>query len=338
MPTARDITLHEQIRSNLDHLAPGARWRVEGPVGRARKCDIFKITNDRQSHTLALKVYRDNEISTIGPKTQFAALRRYADDTGTTQEPAVNVPQAHAFLPEMNAIVMDWVEAPTLRSVLWRNALSRERQQACVYNTAHWLRRFHATSDITSAPLNTQALLAVLDKRIAQSEAATDLQDSAALFRKCLAALRQHGKNPHLTAPHTILHGDFTPTNILVDGTTVIGIDVWGARRGPVFEDIARMLTYLSIDTPFARERSPLAEDGHANTLFTTFCRGYGRDQLDPENPALWYVLLYQQLRRWIVFADQIRSKRSAIKPRLELTRLRPLCENSLAQLASLSR
>jgi aminoglycoside phosphotransferase (APT) family kinase protein len=328
--------IHEQIAANLVHLAPGAQWHIDGPIGKGRKCEIFKLTNDQQTHTLALKLYRSDQVTGSGPEKQFAALHRFTNDA--TPKLNVAMPRAHAFWPELNAILMDWIDAPRLRTVLWRNLLSQKTRNTSVIKAAQWLRHFHDTSETGSKAINAHALLAILNKRIEKSDAGQNLMATAPLFRKCLEKLHQLSDDPRLIAPHATLHGDFTPTNILMDGEQPIGIDIWGVRNGPIYEDIARMLTYLAIDSPFVLDQRPFHDGKQISRLFSLFLEGYGQDLITAESPALWYILLYQQLRRWIVFEDKARSKPSRVKAKLQLNRIRPLCKNSYSQLTSLLR
>ncbi|WP_262695892.1 phosphotransferase family protein [Kordiimonas aquimaris] len=325
--------MHDQLGPALRRLAPNATWHMSGPIGRARKCNIFKITNNQDTHTLALKVYRDGKTNARGPQNQYEALQQLERTSGSA---AINAPRAHAFLPDVNAIVMDWVDAPPLRNALWRSAFSSEDKLAYVKSAAQWLRRFHENSGIENKPFDATALCNQIENRLEQSPAsAVDMRDSA-LFKSAYERLKTIASTNSVLAPHAKLHGDFTPTNILIKDNDAVGIDIWGVRYGTIYEDVARILTYLGINSPFALKRSVLMNEDDPTPLFHTFAQGYGADYMRCDASALWFSLLYQQLRRWLVFLDWKKQGRSAIKAKLEIERVKRLVIQSLRQIEKL--
>lgn len=329
MSTAEEI-MQEQLGSTLNKLAPNAHWRLSGPVGRARKCDIFKITNNMHTHTLALKIYRPNVTKARGAKTQFSALEKLR----TNNHPSyVAAPHAYAFLPDANAFIMDWIHGLPLQSLLWRGALSPTLQLTLVSKVAQWLRHFHEHSGISHEAMNCNELLDRLSSRLPANSAQISTMKGAETFAAAYAYLQNHAANTQMLAPHALLHGDFTPTNMLIQGDEVIGIDIWGARRAPIYEDIARMLTYLCINSPHALKRAPLIAGDQPTELFTAFSAGYGHDFMHYNTPALWYIMLYQHLRRWLVFLNWKKQGRSAIKAKLEAQRVCSLTQQILTHI-----
>ena len=333
MPTETVKLMKDQLRPALKHLAPDAEWQLSGPVGRARKCDIFKITNNQHTHTLALKVYRDGKTNIHGPKNQFNALQQLACNTG---EAVINAPRAHAFLPDANAIVMDWIDAPPLGHALWRSAFSSEDKLAYVQSAAHWLRRFHDNSRIEEKAFDVSALLAKIDTRVENSPSCVTQMKGGDLFLSAYQHLKSAASAAPMIVPHAKLHGDFTPSNVLIRNGEAVGIDIWGVRYGTVYEDIARMLTYLGVSSPYALKRTLFIESGLATPLFNAFTVGYGHDVMHKDMLGLWLTLLYQHMRRWLVFLDWKNQGRSAIKAKLEVERVRRLTSQTLKQLESI--
>lgn len=334
MSSAPVKLMHDQLEPALKRLAPDATWHMSGPIGRARKCNIFKITNNQDTHTLALKVYRDGKTNARGPQNQFEALQQLQQTNGRT---AINAPRAHAFLPDVNAIVMDWVDAPPLRNALWRSAFSSEDKLSYVRSAAHWLRCFHDNSGIENKALDTLALFNQIETRLEQSPTNVAEMNSNRLFMQAYEHLQALTLGDTILAPHAKLHGDFTPTNILINNDEAVGIDIWGVRYGTIYEDIARILTYIGINSPFALKRTILMNGDNPTPLFHAFTQGYGADHMRSNASALWLSLLYQQLRRWLVFLDWKKQGRSAIKAKLEVERVKRLVAQSLMQLEKLS-
>lgn len=332
MSHAHAELVHGQLAPTLEQLAPNAEWHVSGPVGRARKCDIFKLTNDKQTHTLALKVYREGKINDRGPRNQFKALQKLE----TTQKAfPIKAPRAHAFIPDANAIVMDWVDAPPLGNALWRSAFSTTDRLQYIKSTAQWLRQFHETSSIKEKPVDYTGMLSQIEKRFSVNHVHQNNRDED-LFFNAYQQLKNIAKNTEMLAPHANLHGDFTPSNVLIQNGKAIGIDIWGWRCGAVFEDITRMLTYLSINTPFALRKTALMNGDEPSTLFKSFINGYGADVIKTDAPTFWLILLYQNLRRWLVFNDWKNQGRSQIKTKLELDRVKRLTAQTLTRLETL--
>jgi len=115
-----------------------------------------------------------------------------------------------------------------------------------------------------------------------------------------------------------------------VDDAGVIGMDMWGARHGPVHEDITRMLAYLGVVSPFALSARPLVA---RSALVQAFAQGYGEKFFDPHSVPLPMVLLYQQLRRWIVYAGKTNHQPFSPLAKWQLARNRSLCGQTLAWL-----
>lgn len=325
--------MRDQLEPALKRLAPDATWHMSGPIGRARKCNIFKITNNQDTHTLALKVYRDGKTNARGPQNQFEALQQLHRTNGSA---VINAPRAHAFLPDVNAIVMDWVDAPPLRNALWRSAFSSEDKLAYVKSAAQWLRRFHNNSGIKDSPLDAVTLFKHIETRLEQNPINIAEMKDNALFIRAYERLQTLAQTDAIIAPHAKLHGDFTPTNILINNDEAVGIDIWGVRYGTIYEDVARILTYLGINSPFALKRSVLMNEGNPTPLFNAFAQGYGSDYMRCDASTLWFSLLYQQLRRWLVFLDWKKQGRSAIKAKLEIERVKRLITQSLNQIEKL--
>lgn len=311
----------------LQELAPGVRWRLEGPVGRTRKCIIYRLSAPEHA-SLALKQYKPGVASAAAPGLQYEALMR-CQDAAATGSP-VPAPQAHAFAPDIGAVLMEWVDAPQLRTLLWRTALRPGHRRRLITRTARWLRSFHDLSPVAVEPLDGTKLLRKLQGKLDASAAAPLMMHGDPLFREALAAFTETAQQGGLEAPHALLHGDFTPSNILIDKGDVIGIDMWGARRGPVLEDIARMLTYLAIVSPFALARAPLAAGA---PLMSAFAEGYGHGPLKGGSKAVNFVMLYQQLRRWQVYADRRMAGTGGPVSRWQQAQARALVRQTLRQL-----
>ncbi len=323
MSTNTHTELLEKLLPTLTAIDAATEWRMSGPAVRARKCDIYKVAN--RTRALALKIYRPGMVSGAAPGIQYRALVRC--NQAAAHHPLLRAPLARAFLADERAILMDWQNAPTLRSVLWKKAGSPRRRLDLITATAKWLRAFHELSGIKLGPMNSDQLTAKLNTQMARKPEAMALLEQDTAFQTALCQFREAAANIGENAPHALIHGDFTPTNLLVDGAAIIGMDMWGARQAPVYEDIARMLAYLGVVSPFSLSPSPLSP---RSALVQAFACGYGENLLDPRSTHLPMVILYQQLRRWLVYADNKNAHRFSPLARWQLARNRSLCQQTL--------
>ena len=322
LPTLR--ALEPASRAELDDdVVFGTGWHISSHVLHGRKCDIYKVTNT--TCTLALKVYKPDMTSDAAPDIQYRALERC--NQAAANQPILRAPKALAFLPDERAILMEWQQAGTLRSALWHRLASPSQRLNLIAAAGTWLRAFHTLSGITMQPLDGAKLSAKLDTQMSRKPGAMATLNNCAAFQTALDRFQRKAAHTGNETPHALLHGDYTPTNLLVDDVGIIGMDMWGARRAPIFEDLARMLTYLGVVSPFALKASPLMPK---STLVRAFAQGYGDDLLSPISETLYLILLYQQLRRWMVYADRKTSRPYSPSVQWQLARNQHLCRQTL--------
>jgi len=248
----------------------------------------------------ALKVYKPGAVSEKAPQIQYDAL--LSCNRAVSNYPILLAPKALAFLPEDRAILMEWQDAPTLRAALWHRFAAPQRRRTLIAGAGSWLRAFHELSNITAEPLDASKLVAKLDTQLSRNPTATVAQNIDPTFHTALNRFHKLAATTTAETPHALLHGDFTPTNLLVKGNDVIGMDMWGMRRAPVYEDIARMLVYLGVVSPVGFSAEVL---GPHCSLLQAFAQGYGTDKFDAASAPFQTVVLYQQLRRWLVYANR---------------------------------
>ena len=326
MPKTIQEDLLEKLQPTLAAVDATSEWRIGDPTVQARKCDIYKVANANRA--LALKVYKPNMVSSEAPSIQYHAMVRC--NQAHQRQSLLRAPTALAFLPERCAILMDWQTAHNLRSVLWNKFGSPRQRLDLITAAAKWLRVFHEMSGIERQQIDGGPLTAKLHTQMSRRPEAMALLEQDPAFQTALNRFFGVAAITCDNAPHALLHGDFTPTNLLVDKAGVIGMDMWGARHGPVHEDIARMLAYLGVVSPFSLLPRPLTS---SSALIQAFARGYGEDLLDLRSVHLPMVLLYQQLRRWLVYTGKTNNQPFSPLAKWQLARNRSLCQQTLAWL-----
>ncbi|MBO6506069.1 MAG: aminoglycoside phosphotransferase family protein [Kordiimonadaceae bacterium] len=285
----------KQILANmpdaLERVGHEGIWRITSQLKNSRKCDIYLAANPSTSQKLALKIFRPGGTSEQAPGLQFRALERLQKAT-----PRVLAPKVFGFSSENNAILMEWIEAETIQATLWRSILVPSKRKQAVQKAGAWLRQFHEVSHIALQPLDGNKLAQKLVTQLQKHGQTTDFD----AIQQSIGKFEAAAKTLDMNVPHALLHGDFTVRNVLMQSGSTVGIDIWGARMGPVFEDAARFVTYAAINTPFALSHSPWHPDGPLSQSFAT---GYGKDLLDVRCKSWTLLMWYQFMRRWIVYS-----------------------------------
>ncbi len=324
-----DITqLIDNLSDNLQTLAPDATWVASGPVGASRKCDVYTLTNSKSALRLALKVYRPAIASEQASQIQFRALQRV--QKARRDDPFMRAPEPYACLADHQAILMSWHDSPNLTKALWNLLAQPQSRLNLIADAGRWLRKFHEISCISPAALDTEKLVAKLQNRINRCADGGETLLNTSDFKRALECFVYHMEAFKASAPHALLHGDYTPSNLLVDDQGIFGMDMWGGRLGCVMEDAARLLTYLAIQSPYTLANTPLHSDGK---FPATFAKGYGREVLDIQSPTWKLLLMYQQLRRWVVYHDRMIKNRPTLQSRWLLSRTKKICMQSLSWL-----
>jgi hypothetical protein len=106
----------------------------------------------------------------------------------------------------------------------------------------------------------------------------------------------------------SLLHGDFKPSNVIVDANSVIGIDIAGAFEGPVVEDVAHFLLHLDLRL---LEPSGWCLLPWRRKLETAFLRGYDPDGSTVDPIVLSWARLQRALRH---YRDRSKFPKSSVR------------------------
>ncbi len=156
------------------------------------------------------------------------------------------------YWPLWNALVMEEVEAPSLKSLFLRPVMALNRSQEwqpfeeALKASGQWLRHFHEeVGTLRYQPLERAALQQPIGHLLDQLAALSGGTQPRAPLRAALARAMQQVNEE--VVPTTMLHGDFNCANILVDRAgTIFVLDPNGDQRGPAYQELARLITDLS--------------------------------------------------------------------------------------------
>jgi tRNA A-37 threonylcarbamoyl transferase component Bud32 len=292
------------IRIKLAQIDPKANWQIKGPVIFSRECDIYQAYNASMTQALAIKHYKQGT-KPQAIKTQFDALNTYQSEMAS-QTQTFRVPKVFLYDDQNALIIMEWLVGKRLHDHLWRSALRPKRFLAFVANSGKWLGMFHNQSKPFMQDFNTCHLVHMLDKRIEKyNPNAPALKDP--LFSEAYEFLKTHCSNlGTIKVPFASLHGDFTPTNLIIQDDQYIGIDLWAKEDLPVYQDFARMCVYLTIAYPTIVETNIFNPNNGLGHSLQKFSNGYKEiTRLEIKNDILMLFILTELLRRWLVISDR---------------------------------
>lgn len=336
-PVGHQDRLLKSLAPALTQYGDMTDWRIDESPVRSRKCIIHRFTGPEDAPIIAVKEYRNNVVKSNAAITQFNALLAVADQAhlddpesdyfvpieSISPTSGIAASKPIAFLPRFDAIAMEWVDAPSLMSKLTQSKgadLARP-----ILETARWIRGFHDLSTITTEIMDTSLMMERLTTRLD----ASPKYSSSKPISEALSEIDRLSKQT-MTAPHAVLHGDFTPSNILIGPEATIGIDIWARRRAPVYEDVARMLTYLSSTGTGMLGSKPVVQNYEQTCKGYLAAYGYSNDNIASD--AFRFVLLYQLLRRWITAADWMRYRQPPLRARHKRRRLEVSLQTILHQ------
>jgi len=291
-------------QESLHERFGAGQWQGEPTTLTARKSTMLLLRSRPGGPGAVLKLYHEAEAA----RMQAAALRRAAAGMSGG---GFDVPALYAEYPETNALLLEWVPARHLEQVLVRAAVSPRRHWEAVRGAGAWLQRFHALAEPAPAPFEAARYASQLEGRLRTAPAAAARMDRDPLWRSARARLdaglaRLQGR----AVPTTVTHGDFTSTNLLIGPGRVTGIDLWGERRAPVADDLARMFVYLAMGDVLpldGRLRPVPLERWRAMRALRA---GYGQDLA--QDPELWrVVVLFETMARALALGERLARRRS---------------------------
>ena len=160
-------------------------------------------------------------------------------------------PRPIAVYPELGCIMMEYVTGIELtKEVLEVTSLFQRRKQAfsmlvkrCEY-LAGWLARLHKECRLDNDPsITIDKICATSEKKIGRVYQMGFISaDEISSFKNVLDCF---AKEASRLGYSTIIHGDFCPANVIIDGERSFIIDFHCSRQGLPYEDVAYFWLHL---------------------------------------------------------------------------------------------
>jgi aminoglycoside phosphotransferase (APT) family kinase protein len=259
---------------------------VKVPIGHS---DVAYQTRCRDNSFVDRPRLFERAIPETKSSREYAALHRIQTHFSAKPDRRFGVVKVFDLLPESQAMVMQWVNQPSLRSLLYKTHRLSSAQRArdledAFRHAGAWLRRHHELPPLPHSETRNKsrdAYLQALEKFVAYLfDHLSDRDGIRRMHQKLIALTHDHIPE---TVPTGQVHGDFAPRNILVDQTNRVTVfDTLGRFEAPVYEDIARMLMTVKASGPQMFSRGLLYDQKRLSQFEHIFLDGYFLDQPIP--------------------------------------------------------
>jgi len=231
---------------------------------------------------LAVKVYNSAD-QLVFARQQFDTLHLLWDDFSKSQR--LKVPRPLDFLPDLPAIVMEEVRGRSVQELVkwvsWR-CWTREKAATACHYCGEWLHLFHAVTRVAQGQLDAgekhkslQIGVAQLEKYGFAGKTCKDLEAKSGLLVMMLSEQNDQ---------RSLVHGDFTVDNALLDGDIITVLDAEGRYQNLIYHDMASFLNSIALvglGRPMRESVLRLCSDA--------FLHGYLGD-CKYNNSALWFL------------------------------------------------
>lgn len=266
-------------------------WKPQGEPQIRRESTIHRLGSERSGRSICVKIVNKPSRKPKDSARLYAALSHYHQRSD--RDKGYTVPEPYGCIPELGAVIMEWVEGTTFSEILKKQQFSTRKRHQEIRKVAGWLRWFHSQSELgrenVAESRQLDSIVKVFKERRALDKAAT--AHDPVLRRHLKMAGKHAGVLRGIETDSAILHGDFKPTNLLFSSSgAVVGIDFQGTRRGPVTQDIFRFLIDLDFYRNLVRRSYALSPGSRSND-FEVFLSAYDGQAASISRPA--FVHLY---------------------------------------------
>jgi hypothetical protein len=310
------------ILPSLTEKTGCAEWSIIRKPLQRRDCRIYFLKAG-SSHVpdMVVKIYRKDAVGANLARKLHRKSRRLS----RIATPEWSIPKPVLFVQEANALVMEFVEAPLVGTLLIRAFHSKAKHNDIIRQAARWLGWFHRHSGVDSKPFSAESFTGKLAKMLGKiSDTTPDALAGDGFLVECIEKASKVATDlDGRLMPHADVHGDFTPFNLFMDRGTVIGFDYRGNRSMPIYHDICRFLVYIDVYRITPPSTSDLRQHGCRKNDFDVFMTSYAPDG-EPIDPELLLKLQFLEITRRLTSLKVHRAKvRNRVFRFIEMAHLR---------------
>lgn len=305
-------------------------WQLTPTTIEARECQIFQARNMNTGQLAAIKRFREprKNLPQYFKKQTALALRMKQNGS------EYRTPEPLTYLADENIYCSEWVEALTADYIFWRYFYQRQRQQKAMRSCMGWLKHYHLSSTYQFQTVQAKRYPMHVQRMLDDTHTETSLVQNTVFQHghKCLKLFAAEFTN--LQAPHALIHGDFTPSNILLTPKMSYGIDIGHSAQSPTIDDLTSMLTYIAVGYPNMLTAGDMRQTLSHWPLPKILLSAYEPDlSKQPDHQFFAYVFLFQILRRWLVVEQRYRRNHSSWLDRWRIFKFSQICQALCRQL-----
>lgn len=259
---------------------------VKVPIGHA------DIAYKEKSHDISF-VDRPRLFGRANPlaksQNEYAALKRIETHFDDEQDSRFGVVRIYDMFPEEQAMVMQWVEHPSLRELLYQshrfgNANRARRLEPAFEHMGAWLRKHHELPSLDHCETRNKSREDYLESIVRFATYLTEHSGNSKLIHWLHERIIA-GAMDVLPAelPTGQVHGDYAPRNAFVGPDSRITVfDTLGRFDAPIYEDIAKLLMTVKACGPQLMSGGLLYDARHLQRYERHFLKGYYSDEPIP--------------------------------------------------------
>ncbi|CAN5148851.1 hypothetical protein BH10PSE7_BH10PSE7_35210 [soil metagenome] len=288
-----------------------------GTVIEGRDCWVYRAAAPAIPFSLAVKLYKPRASRPFPIRLQMQRHRLCAKKMAGTG--GYTVPQPVAGFPPRQIVVMEWIDGPSARDLMRTVILKRDAYRELLVRAGRWLGCFHGVSKPKTEALPVERLIEGLDRRVLKSHPHIGNDPVYAAADRTIRELAPLLDGREMEQVE--VHGDFTPSNLLIDRDRTIGIDFGATRRLPHYYDICRFLVHLEAQRPAPKWLGARPQ----NFAAEAFLEGYGDHAPPASGDIMNYMMLIEVLRRWAAVGVANGSIPARLLRSIETRRLRAM-------------
>lgn len=300
-PSACEIGRLLNSRLGAGRVRSEESCRVDGPLALSEQSVIYRARCPGLSGPLLIKRPHGSGASA---RSQYELLgiarQRLRGQAG------LRVPEAYSYLLDEGFLITEWFDAPTVAQLLRNRKILPGSVVSALELAGRWLRAFHGDGAFSPAYLETDRLIEQIRTAPGQVSA---WQRAPRRFDEYIGLLERAKPALGRTAVGArLLHGDFKPSNVIVDANSVIVIDIAGGFTGPMVDDIAHFLIHLEL---ILLEPSAWRLLPWRRKLVAAFLRGYDPTGSTVDPIVLSWARLQRTLRH---YRDRSKLAKSSLR------------------------
>jgi aminoglycoside phosphotransferase (APT) family kinase protein len=274
----------------IDGLGVCADIAITGPIHSSAQTRLYLGRLSTSPSNVLIKVAIDQRTGLADidfARDQFKVLAQ-ASQARVNGLPLA-VPRPFHLFENEAVIVQSWVEGRGLDDVLSEFGASHKLVDEYMRAAGEWLGRFHSACAFDEKYFSTSHMVDEV-RAGANSGGASGklLGDVARWLHACELIL---AKKPQKISR---IHCDFKPSNLIVSGSGLVGIDFHNSNLAPVCFDLAHFLNAAALDWLKAGRFDLIAR---MQSIERAFLAGYRANAHAVEEPAIRFFLTYDLAR-----------------------------------------